>query len=191
MRRPANRATLRICLRLLPLAVVSLLILLLATTEPTGAVDEQAVAEHKLDEQRAGKTRFVTKSLRGRVVWLASALSERHGLVIVPAARERVLALKTAHGHLHPIIEDERGRSFRRDKRLREMDVELLVRQYEGLPMVQVIRTHAVDDQGKYELDYWCEICAISMVELKVCDCCQGPTELRRRKVEAKKAQRP
>ena len=129
MRRPANRPTLRICVRLASLAAASLFALLLATTEQSAAVDEPV----------PGKTRFVTKSLRGRVVWLAGALSERHGLIIVSAAREHVLALKTADGHLHPIIEDERGRSFRRDKRLREMDVELLVRQYEGLPMVQVV----------------------------------------------------
>ncbi len=137
------------------------------------------------------KARHVAKTLRGRVVWMADALAERYGIATVAEARERLLALKTADGHLYPMMEDLRGRSFRRDKRLREMDLELLVRQYEGSPMVQVIRVYAIDEHGKYEVDYWCEICAIAMYELKVCDCCQGPTELRRRKVEEPKRQTP
>ena len=71
-----------------------------------------------------------------------------------------------------------------RDDRLRKMDVELLVRHYEGVPLVQIIRVYEVADDGKYELDYWCELCAIAMYELKACDCCQGPIELRRREVK-------
>ena len=45
------------------------------------------------------------------------------------------------------------------------------------------IKVYALQGGQRYELDYWCEICAISMVELKDCDCCQGPIELRRSEV--------
>ncbi len=152
-----------------------------------------ACAEHLVAEDGhvTEKARHITKELRGRVVWMADALAERYGIAMVAEARERVLAFKTADGHLYPIMEDLRGRSFRRDKRLREMDIELLVRQYERSPMVQVIRVYAVDEHGKYEVDYWCEICAIDMYELKVCDCCQGPTELRRRKAQEPERETP
>jgi hypothetical protein len=127
----------------------------------------------------------VTISLRGRVVWLADAIERLHGIQSVPEARERILALETANGQLYPIVEDVRGRAFRQDKRLRQMEVELLVRQRQGSPMVQIVRVFERTREGKFEIDYWCEICAIAMFELKDCDCCQGPIEFRRRMVEA------
>ena len=112
------------------------------------------------------------------------ALAKRHGVKSVPEAAQRVLALETADGQLIPIVEDTRGRSFRRDKRLRGIEVELLARQHSGSPFVQVIQIFAIKRDGKYELDYWCEICAIAMFELKACDCCQADIELRQRKVK-------
>ena len=96
-----------------------------------------------------------------------------------------MVALETRDGRLIPIVDDIRGRSFRADVRLRDRDTELLVRRYEGAPVVQVIRIYQFDKGKKYELDYWCDICAIVMFELKACDCCQGDIELRRREVQA------
>lgn len=125
--------------------------------------------------------RFVTKSLQGRVVWLAEALSRLHGIKTVPEAADRILALETADGQLHPLVEDIRGRAFRRDERLRKMQVELLVRQFQGSPMVQIVQVFELSEDAKYEIDYWCEICSIAMFELKECECCQGPIEFRRR----------
>ena len=161
---------------------------LLALTSSTGADDEVATAKQNSDaaeSQADSNSRYTTRALRGQVVWMADAIEEKFGVSTVTEARERVLALVTTDGELYPIMEDPRGRSFRRDPRLRGIDLELIVRQYTGLATVQVIRTHAVEGPDKYRLDYWCDICSISMVELKVCDCCQGPTELRRRKVPA------
>jgi hypothetical protein len=94
--------------------------------------------------------------------------------------------LQTKSGELIPLWEDVRGRAFRRDERLRKMEVELLVRRYQGSPVVQVIRVFEVAEGGLYEVDYWCEICAIAMYELKECECCQGPIELRKRKPAGK-----
>ncbi len=143
-------------------------------------VPVSAIAAEPQDEVVAS---YVTKAIRGRVVWLAEALTRLHGIKSVPEAKQRVLALETKAGDLHPIVEDIRGRAFRRDERLRQMNVELLVRQYRGSPMVQVVRVFELTDEGKFEVDYWCEICSIAMFELKECDCCQGPIELRRQKV--------
>jgi len=127
---------------------------------------------------------YRTETLRGKVVFLAEAFEKQTGIRAVPEARERILALQTADGTLVPILEDTRGRAFRRDERLREMTIELDVRRYRTSPAVQIIRTLEVTKEGRYEIDYWCDICAIPMVEKKDCECCQGPVELRRRKVD-------
>ena len=50
---------------------------------------------------------------------------------------------------------------------------------YQGVPLLQVIRLSEVRPDGLYEIDYWCDTCAISMFILKACECCQGPTRLR------------
>jgi len=127
---------------------------------------------------------FKLQTYRGHVVFLNEALARKFGIATVPEAADRSIALETGDGTLVPIVEDVRGRAFRADERLRKPEVEILVRKYEGSPAVQVIRLFEVTKDGKLELDYWCDICAIPMVELKPCECCQGETILRRRKVE-------
>jgi len=126
---------------------------------------------------------YKTERLHGRVVFLAEEFEKQTGVPSVPEARERILALKQADGTLVPLLEDVRGRAFRRDERQRQMEVELVVRRYRHSPVVQIIRVMEVTKEGRYDLDYWCEICAIAMFEQKDCECCQGPVELRRRKV--------
>ena len=137
----------------------------------------------------AAKVKYRTQAMRGRVVWLNEALKRRYGIGTVPEAAQRVLALETAQGQLLPIVEDIRGRAFCKDPRLRKMAVELLVRQYAGSPQLQIIRVYAHEKGKKVQVDYWCEICAIAMYELKACDCCQGPIDLRRRPVPVRQPQ--
>jgi hypothetical protein len=126
---------------------------------------------------------YKTETLRGRAVYLAEAFEKQTGIAAVLEARERIIALQTADGTLVPLLEDARGRAFRNDERLRKMDLELLVRRYRTSPAVQIIRVVEVTKEGRFEIDYWCDICAIPLVENRECDCCQGPVELRRRKV--------
>ncbi len=142
--------------------------------------------EKSPDAQTQTQSKYTTHSIRGKVVWLHEAMARRHNMKLSAEAAERVLALETPQGDLIPIVEDKRGGSFRLDKRLRGIDVELLVRQYEGSPFVQVIQIFTLKKDGKYELDYWCEICSIAMFELKPCDCCQEDIILRERKVKNK-----
>jgi hypothetical protein len=156
--------------------------LLSAVSAATRAAEE-ATAPVADRESRVADSAYTNLSLRGRVVWLAEALQKRHAIRTVPEARERVLALDVPGGKLHPLVEDTRGRAFRRDERLRGIPLELRVRQYGDSPAVQVIRVFALRGDGKYELDYWCDICAIAMYELQPCDCCQGSIELRARRV--------
>jgi hypothetical protein len=133
---------------------------------------------------RAAEPAFSTETIRGWVVFHHEAFQEQTGVRSVPEAGERLLALKTDAGKLIPLLEDVRGRAFRSDERLRKMRVELVVRRYTTSPLVQVIHVFELSDGKRYEIDYWCEICAIAVFEQKDCECCQGPVELRRRKVD-------
>ena len=126
---------------------------------------------------------FKTETLRGRAVYLSEAFEKQTGIAAVPEARQRIIAIEAADGTLVPLLEDARGRAFRSDERLRQMDLELLVRRYSTSPAVQIIRVLEVTKEGRFEIDYWCDICAIPLVENRECDCCQGPVALRRRKV--------
>jgi hypothetical protein len=128
--------------------------------------------------------KFTTEMVRGRVVWLDEALGRLYGVATDPAAAETAVMLESPDGRLLPIIPDVRGRAFGVDARLRNIDLELLVRRYAGVPMIQIIRVFQRKADGLYEIDYWCDICAISMFILKPCECCQGPTRLREQLVE-------
>ena len=130
------------------------------------------------------KRPYTTESLRGQVVWMADALRDQFGVQTDEDAAHAVVALQDEDGTLHAIVKDQRGRCFYTDERLRDIDVELLVRRYCGSPMLQVVRVYTIKSGEKYELDYWCDICSIPMYELKPCECCQGPTRLRERRVK-------
>ena len=127
---------------------------------------------------------FTVETHRGHVLFLADAVEKLTGVAVLPEARERVLALENTKGELIPLLEEVRARAFRRDERLRKMEVELVMRRYRGSPLVQVIGVAEIAKDGKYEIDYWCDICSIAMFEQKECECCQEPNVLRRRKVD-------
>jgi hypothetical protein len=127
---------------------------------------------------------FTTETIRGRVSFLAQEMEKRTDARPVPEARDRILALQTSEGQFVPLLEDVRGRAFRSDERLRQMEIELLVRRYRHWPLVQILRVFEVKDGQRYEIDYWCDICAIAIYEDRECDCCQGPVVLRRQRVE-------
>jgi hypothetical protein len=127
---------------------------------------------------------YTSETLRGQVVFLADEMERQTGVKSVSEAKDRILALRTAAGDLIPLLEDVRGRAFRRDQRLRDMQVELIVRHYRHSPLRQILRVCEVAKDGLYEIDYWCSTCAIALYEDVECECCQGPLELRRRKIE-------
>jgi hypothetical protein len=129
-------------------------------------------------------SRFELQTHRGKAVYLAEALRRLHNVQSVDEAKERTLAIETKDGTLIPLVEDVRGRAFRNDERLRKMNIEVLIRKFKGSPAGQVIRLYEITDEGKFEIDYWCEICSIAMYELKICECCQGEIELRKTKVK-------
>lgn len=128
---------------------------------------------------------FTQSAIGGRVVYLADALKQDFGISTVPEVSESVLAVKTPAGQLIPIVENLRGRAFRKDQRLREMDVEILARRYADQPFIQVLKLFEIAADGqRYEVDYWCDVCAIVMFESGPCSCCQDENRLRKRLVE-------
>jgi hypothetical protein len=172
-----------------PLAIQFSLLLALVSvvgaTRATAADDTRPSAAATPSAANVEKPKFTTRPLRGKVVFLAEAMKRLYGVQTDADAAEQSVALETPDAKLYPIVKDFRGRGFLLDPRLRGIDMELLVRQYEGSPMVQVIRVYTIKKGRKYELDYWCDVCAIPMYELKACECCQGPTRIRERLVEA------
>ena len=129
---------------LIAVAFVHWPLLLQAQTVPSRGSAEPVVAK----SGPVAPAKYRMRSIRGRVVWLNEALKRRFGIGTVPEAAERVLALETPEGQLLPIVEDIRGRAFRKDPRLRKMDVELLVRQYTDSPLLQIIRVYAHEKGG-------------------------------------------
>ena len=130
------------------------------------------------------KPRYHNASYRGKVVWLADALQRRFQIKTDSDARHSMVALESPDGTIRPIVKDNRGRGFMIDPRLRDVDMELYVRQYEGSPMIQVMRVYTLKNGHKYELDYWCDVCSIVMYEKKQCECCQETNRIRERLVE-------
>jgi hypothetical protein len=81
------------------------------------------------------------------------------------------------------LVENVRGRAFRKDERLREKDMEIWVRRHDKQPFVQVLRIFQIQDGKRFEIDYWCDVCAIPMFETGPCACCQDHNRLRERPV--------
>ncbi len=174
----------------LPLVVIGfgyqVFCLALDTPLPQAGTPETEASQSLADTaaERSGAVEdYVTETVRGRVVWLYQALKDDFGISTVPEARERILALRSSAGEVLPIVENKRGRSFRKDDRLREMDLELTVRRYHKHPLVQILKVFEVVEGRKFEVDYWCDVCAIPMYETGPCDCCQDHNRLRKREV--------
>jgi len=145
--------------------------------------DAARLADSALQDAAAEDLEYRNVALRGKVVWLADVLKQEFAISTVPEVSQNTLALLSTDGTVLPIVENERGRAFRKDQRLRDVDVELLVRQHEQHPFLQILRVYQIEDGKKYEVDYWCDVCAIIMYETGPCSCCQDNNRLRKRLV--------
>ena len=114
----------------------------------------------------------------GKVVMLLDAL-KRHGIKSYDEVKAQVV-LETDDGELIPILPDWRGRAFFQDERLRNRRVELVGVRRPKVPYLQVLNVFTFNAKNeRQDTDYWCDICAIPMYEIKECECCQGPIHLR------------
>ena len=164
-RHVANRIRRLVSVTLVPVTLLSVCAMLghLSHAAKAQTNATESAATDTADRQSAPAEFEVTR-VRGQVVWFAEALQAQLKIEAVPESTERVLALQTTDGQIFPLIEDLRGRAFRIDKRLREMQVELLVRKYQATPALQILRVYEIDKDGqKFQVDYWCDICSITM----------------------------
>lgn len=121
----------------------------------------------------------VKSLLRGRVVLVVDALRARE-IKTYPEELKGQVVLETKEGDLLPILPDWRGRAFYQDERLRNRPVELIGYRRAGVPFLQVLTVFTFSEDGARQYtDYWCDICAIPMYEIKPCDCCQQEIRLR------------
>ena len=124
-----------------------------------------------------------TVLLTGIVKTVDDVEARRLGFTPVQFRREQTPVFYDLDKQPHELYQDVRGRSFRKDKRLCNRPVIITVRKDSLDGPLRVVRVYVLDDDQTKHLDYWCEICAIAMYELKACDCCQGDIELRLRNV--------
>ena len=126
---------------------------------------------------------FRTELVSGKVGWMSEVLETSFGISTVPEVSENILALVTTDHQVLPLAENSRGRAFRKDQRLRDVELELLVRRYAKQPMVQILKIFQSEGDNRYEIDYWCDVCAIVMYETGPCACCQDHNRLRKQPV--------
>ena len=153
-------------------------------SQPGAKTPSQGEASSSTGAPSPERRKYTTETVRGRVAWLEDALQRGFGITTVPDAAHSTVVLETAGRRLWPIVPDTRGRAFAIDERLRDIELEMLVRRYADVPMIQIIRVYRPRGEKLYEIDYWCDICAIPMVNLKPCECCGGPIRLRERLVK-------
>lgn len=115
----------------------------------------------------------------GKVVFLHDALKRRKVKSYEEEAKGQVV-LECDDGELIPILSDWRGRAFYQDERLRNRQVDLVGFRQKQVPYLHVLTIFIYDEHGERQyMDYWCDICAIPMYEIKPCDCCQAPNRIR------------
>ena len=114
----------------------------------------------------------------GKVLQAGDAL-KRKGLRPAEEMNSQIV-LETEAGELIPILADWRGRAFYQDERLRNRRVDLVGYRRPGIPYLQILMVFTFNEAGEREYtDYWCDVCAIPMYEIKACECCQGEIRLR------------
>jgi hypothetical protein len=117
-------------------------------------------------------------SFTGKVVPLADLVA-RAGLRLDSDAAPHWLALVTADGKVYPLIKDDRGRLFFKDKALLNRPMRITGRLLPGSQMLGVIAAHSLIKGKPHEVFYWCDICSIRRGEKQICECCGGPMVLR------------
>jgi hypothetical protein len=81
----------------------------------------------------------------------------------------------------YPLVEHKGSRVLALDGRLRDRPVRLTAARVPGIDLLLVMRVQTVGDAGFYDVDYWCEICQISLTHPGACYCCGQEAELRER----------
>ncbi len=119
---------------------------------------------------------------QGKVLTLAEALASLD-LKIKPDPEliAKQVVLLAEDGAIVPLLSDDASRALFLDERLRNCRCEIQGRRFAGVPYLQVISFKVERDGRLRTPEYYCEVCAISVLFPQICPCCQGPMELRMR----------
>jgi hypothetical protein len=93
----------------------------------------------------------------------------------------RNLALAADDGTSYQLVEDDASRMLFLDSRLRDRPVRLTALRVPGAKKLQVVFVQTVKGGKVYDVDYWCEVCQISLNRPGPCTCCGDETEFRER----------
>lgn len=96
---------------------------------------------------------------------------------------KRGLVLKADDGVSYPLVEDTASGMLFLDSRLRNRPVRLTALGVPDTKKLQVVRVQTVKGDKLYDVDYWCEVCQISLDQPGQCFCCGEEVELRERPV--------
>jgi hypothetical protein len=158
-----------------------------AKPQASNAGNKQEDSKKTSDDAGGAPDEPVKSIVSGKVIPLVEALKQRGIKTYTEEIKDQVV-LVTRTGEILPIVPDWRGRAFYQDEHLRNRPVDLVVNRHKGVPWLQVLSIYVFDENDvRSIMDYWCDICAIPMYEIKECECCQGPTRLRLRPQELPK----
>jgi hypothetical protein len=129
-----------------------------------------------------GKSEIERTTLTGTVRPLAEVV-EKFGVKLDADVRATEYALVTEDAKIYPLLKDEGSRLFFRDARLLRRPMQLTGRVLPHSQLLQVLEVRSMIQGKPHEVYYWCDVCSIKTYELKICECCGGPVELRERPV--------
>jgi hypothetical protein len=106
------------------------------------------------------------------------------GKVVRPAGTKEGadgLALVTDGGTARPLVRDGVSEMLFQDARLRDRPVRLTAVSVSGSGALRVVRVQTVRDGEVCDVDYWCDVCQISLPHPGSCYCCGDEVVLRER----------
>ena len=120
--------------------------------------------------------------VRGKFLTLAEALASRELKIKAdPEPIAKQVVLMAEDGTIFPLLSDDASRALFLDQRLRNCRGEIHGRRFTGVPYLQVV-SFKVEREGRLRSpEYFCDVCAISVLYPQICPCCQGTMELRMR----------
>lgn len=141
-------------------------------------------ARADLARRPAGQKNSVARTepavkLRGQVLPYREAVGRKTGQALVEEWGRDLLAFQTEEGRILPLLPTEAARFFYQDRRMWRRRMEVTSRVDPNVPAVSMLEVRAVKGDRLYEIFYWCDICSIKMYQLKQCECCQGPVQIR------------
>jgi len=131
----------------------------------------------------AGKPAAKVETLTGKAVRLADVLS-KEGVKLDVEAAPHWLALVTDAGKVHPLVKDDGSRLFFNDETLLNRPMQITGRFLAGGSLLQVSVVNSLHKGKRYDVYYWCDICAIRRGAKNTCECCGGPMVLKEEPVK-------